>query len=63
MTCTTFEKLAEDIEYEGFDYALVHYDDYSGIPDSDFQEAYKNFINAREKLVDVLNSKGIDAEN
>ncbi len=46
----TKAKLLEDIDSEGFDYALVHYDDYSEIPDAQFQTLYKAYLEARENL-------------
>lgn len=50
----TIAKLIEDIECEGFDNALVHYDDYSKIPDTQFQSLYKEYLCARENLVSYL---------
>lgn len=58
MACNSMAKLIEDIECEGFDYALVHYDDYSEIPDTQFQSLYKAFLAARENLVNHLGLKG-----
>ncbi len=52
----TIAKLIEDIECEGFDYALAHYDDYSEIPDVHFQKLYKEFLFARKSMVDYLRS-------
>ena len=43
-------KLLDDIECEGFDYALVGYDDYHDVPDPTFIELYDNYLNARRKL-------------
>lgn len=50
----TKKKLLEDIECEGFEYALVHYDDYSGIPDPMFQERYTAYLTARKELQEYL---------
>ena len=52
--CTTKEKLLEDIENEGFAYAILHYDDYSNIPDEQFQELYRNYKAADKALRDHL---------
>lgn len=46
----TKEKLLEDIEYEGFYYAMTGYDDYSDIPDEKFQELYQKFLQADAAL-------------
>lgn len=54
MACDSIAKLIEDIECEGFDYALVHYDDYSDIPNDDFQRLYRNYLSARDELVKFL---------
>lgn len=53
----TKKQLLEDIEYEGFDYALNDYADYSGIPDPIFQELYKQYKESRSKLIEHL---GVD---
>lgn len=58
MACTSIAKLLEDIECEGFDYALVNYDDYSGIPDPKFQKLYAAFLKARQNLIDHLGVDG-----
>ena len=58
MACQTKQKLLEDIECEGFDYALTSYDDYSEIPDPIFQQLYKAFLESRAALVNHL---GIEA--
>lgn len=54
MACTSKQKMLEDIECEGFDYALNHYDDYSQVPDPIFQELYTQYINIRRQLQDHL---------
>lgn len=50
----TKQKLLEDIENEGFYYALVHYDDYSEIPDEKFQELYRLFLQVDKELHEHL---------
>jgi len=50
----TKKKLLEDIECEGFEYALVHYDDYSEIPDQEFQKRYVAYLQARKELQEYL---------
>jgi len=50
----TVGKLLEDIECEGFDYALVGYDDYSEIPDPHFQKLYRAYLTSRNELVKYL---------
>lgn len=54
MACDSKAKLIEDIECEGFDYALIHYDDYSAIPDPEFQKLYAAFLKSRQNLIDHL---------
>lgn len=48
------EKLLEDIECEGFDYALNHYDDYHDVDDPIFIELYDEYLSSRKALVDHL---------
>ena len=50
----TKEKLLEDIDCEGFYYALVNYDDYSEIPDEKFQELYRLFLQVDKELHEHL---------
>jgi hypothetical protein len=57
VACNSKAKLLDDIEYEGFDYALVGYDDYSGVPDPIFQELYQAYLVARTQLKDHLGLK------
>lgn len=59
MACRSLKKLIEDIESEGFDYALAHYDDYSEIPSQEFQTRYKAYLQARHELIVFL---GIEDE-
>lgn len=54
MACNSKEKLLEDIECEGFDYALNYYDDYSDIPDPIFQELYKQYLSVRKQLIEHI---------
>lgn len=50
MACNSKQKLIEDIECEGFFYALFHYDDYSEIPDPVFQQLYKQLLETAAAL-------------
>lgn len=54
---TTKKELLEDIEYEGFDYALNYYADYSQIPDEKFQLLYKQYLSVRKELMEYLGVK------
>ena len=54
MACDSLSRLMEDIESEGFDYALVHYDDYSDIPSDQFQQLYQGYLESRAKLIKFL---------
>ena len=58
MACKTKKKLLQDIESEGFYYAICHYDDYSAIPDLVFQELYQNFLKANKELQAHLGVSG-----
>ena len=58
MGCKSIKKLLENIECEGFDYALVHYDTYDEIPSKEFQQLLKTFKEARQNLVDFLGLTG-----
>ena len=53
----TIDELLEDIEREGFDYSLDGYSDCSEIPDQNFQELYKAFMEAKTQLADFLGVK------
>jgi hypothetical protein len=48
------EKLLQDIECKGFDYALNFYDDYYDVPDPKFQELYRGYLYARKVLQEYL---------
>lgn len=50
-------KVIEDIECEGFDYALTSYDNYKNVECEEFQILYKAFLEARDKLANFL---GVD---
>jgi len=54
MACDSKSKLLEDIEVEGFFNALVHYDDYSAIPDPKFQELYQRLLATTKELAEHL---------
>lgn len=43
------------INNEGFDYAFVHYSDYSEIKDEKFHELRKKFLDARKELQIYVN--------
>lgn len=58
MACSSKAKLLEDIDCEGFSYAILHYDDYSAIPDEKFQELYRNYLAADKALREHL---GVEA--
>lgn len=51
------ECLLDDIENEGFDYALVYYRNYSFIKDEVFQEKYRAYLDARKDLENYI---GVD---
>ena len=46
--------VVEIVEEEGFDYAFVSYSDFKEIESGDFHEARNNYLNAREKLAEIL---------
>ena len=50
----TVKDVVEDIEYEGFDYALIHYSNYDDVHDEKFQELYQQFKKARKELAEYL---------
>lgn len=50
----TVADVVEDIEYEGFDYALIHYSNYDDVHDDKFQELYQQFKKARIALSEYL---------
>lgn len=47
-------QLLDDIECEGFDYALNHYDDYHDIDDPIFIKLYDDYLVARKTLIEHL---------
>jgi len=55
-----FVDLAEAIEIDGYDYALMDYADWSDIPDPEFQHLYAAYKKAYEELRLFLINKGID---
>lgn len=52
------QELLEDIECEGFDYALNYYDDYHDVEDPIFIKLYDQYLQSRRELIDHL---GVDA--
>jgi len=56
----TFEDLREAIEIDGFSYALIHYADWSDIPDPEFQRLYAAYSKADDELRAFLADKGMD---
>lgn len=53
----TINELLDVIEIEGFDYALDCYSDCSKIPDQNFQDLYKAYMETKTQLVDFLGVK------
>lgn len=51
----TFKNVLDAVENEGFEYAMVHYADWSSVKDEKFQELYTAFLNAHNNLEDYLN--------
>lgn len=49
--------IISDINAEGFDYALVHYSDYSEIRHREFHKLRKAFLKAREILSNFLDKE------
>lgn len=58
----THESLQHKIEYEGFDYFFTSYISYDDILDADLREALIEFLDAREKLIAILEDNGIDTD-
>lgn len=54
MTPEDKELLLDDIENEGFDYALTGYRDWSFIDDPVFQEKLKLYVDARTDLAEYI---------
>lgn len=50
----TIEDVVDDIDSEGFDYALIYFDDYSDVQDEKFQELYKQYKESRNALSNYL---------
>lgn len=50
----TIEDVVDDIDSEGFDYALIYFDDYSDVRDEKFQELYKQYKESRNALSNYL---------
>ena len=48
------QKVQEDIEIEGFHYALCHYDSYDWVPDQSFQELLKRYREVVRELEEYL---------
>lgn len=54
MKAQDLDKVREDIEAEGFDYAFTGYSDYDEIQDGEFHRLREEFLAARKKLVEYL---------
>lgn len=50
----TLKDVADAVEYEGFDYALVDYCDWSSVKNKHFQKLYNKYLEVREELKDVV---------
>ena len=53
MACKEISKMLEDIECEGLNYALIHYDKYD-IPNENFMKAYNAYLKADHEMKKVL---------
>ena len=51
------ERINGNIEYEGFDYALVEYDSYKGAKDKKFHELLKKYKDARREISLYISSE------
>lgn len=52
------QNVLEDIEIEGFDYAMVHYSNYEDVENKDFHDLRLEFLTARKALMDFLSQFG-----
>lgn len=50
----TLKDVIEAVEYEGFDYALADYCDWSSVKNKRFQQLYNQYLNVREELKSVI---------
>jgi len=50
----TLKDVMEAVEYEGFDYALTGYGDWSSVKNKRFQELYSQYLDIREELKSVI---------
>lgn len=48
--------IAENIECEGFDYAMIYTSDYTEIEDSTFHQLREDYLNAREALAQYVDA-------
>ena len=46
--------VAQCVESEGFDYAMIHYSNYDQVKDEKFHELKKKFEDARTELAEYL---------
>lgn len=46
------------INNEGFEYAFIHYADYSDVPQEEFQEKYRAYMKAHRELKEYLEEFG-----
>lgn len=53
------QDLIHKIEYEGFEYAMVHYSDWEDIKDPEFHHLLSTFINARTELVNYIGCEDV----
>lgn len=42
------------VDNEGFDYAFVHFSDFEDIENEEFHKLRKEYLNARQKLADLI---------
>lgn len=49
-----FRNIDDRVEQEGFDYAFVHYSDFSEVKDEEFHRLRLAFLAARKALVDYV---------
>lgn len=42
------------VDNEGFDYAFIHFSDFEDVEDEEFHKLRKEYLNARQKLADLI---------
>lgn len=60
MTPNEAKTLTAKIESEGFEYAFLHYSNFSTIKDERFHELRKAFVKSYEELKSYLEEQGVD---